>query len=128
VIGICTTRINIWETLMPFKRRVWRLPKSKAHLCHVNGSTARSTFFRDDACWWWVGDLSPVEIFFLSLPYKIIDLSTFLLVFQLQFLFFRFLIFLLCFFVKVLFIFNFILQSQFDISYFFQFDPYSFDF
>jgi hypothetical protein len=64
VIGICTTRVNIWETLVPFKRRVWRLTKFKTHLCHVIGSTARSTFFRDDTCWWWVSDLSPIGLSF----------------------------------------------------------------
>ena len=50
------------------------------------------------------------------------------MVFQLKSLIFLFLVFLLVFFVEVLFVFNFVLQSQFTKYYIFQFGPYYFDF
>jgi hypothetical protein len=51
-------------------------------------------------------------------PFKISELSLYLLRFQLRFLFFWFLIFVLSPFIKFLFVFNFIIQSQFVICFF----------
>jgi hypothetical protein len=47
-----------------------------------------------------------------------------LLIFQLRFLFFWFFIFVLGYFVKVLFVFNSIIQSQFVMYFFFQFGSF----
>jgi hypothetical protein len=70
---------------------------------------------------------------FLSLPpqhsnrsFKILELSSYLFIFQLWSLFFWFLVFVLDPFVKFWLVFNFIIQSQFVICYFFQFGSYFF--
>jgi hypothetical protein len=52
-------------------------------------------------------------------PFKISELSLYLLRFQLRSLFFWFLIFVLSPFIKFFFVFNFIIQSQFVICFFF---------
>ena len=67
-------------------------------------------------------------LFFLFPSPNITTWPSLLLVFQLKSLIFLFLVFLLVFFVEVLFVFNFVLQSQFIKYYIFQFGPYSFDF
>jgi len=59
-----------------------------------------------------------VEFFFLSSPLKIRVWSSLLVIFKFQFLLFKFLIFFLCFFRKVLLVFNFILQSKFMVLFF----------
>jgi len=55
---------------------------------------------------------------FLSLPSKITAWPLLLWVFQLQSLFFLFLIYFLGFFVKILLVFNFIIQSKFMVLFF----------
>jgi hypothetical protein len=67
--------------------------------------------------------LSLTSHFFLSYLLKIIGWFSLLLIFQLWLLFFRYLILFLNHFVKKLFVFNLVLQFQFVIYYFFQFDP-----
>jgi len=73
----------------------------------------------------WFVDGGPFFIF--SLSPKSTAWLFLLLVFQLQFLFFLFLFFILNSFIKVLFVFHFVHQFQFDI-FFLQVDSYSFDF
>jgi hypothetical protein len=68
-------------------------------------------------------------IFFsLSPPSKMTVYSSLYLMFQIQSLFFWFWFWFFCYFLKVLFVFNFFRQFQFDIYYFFQFGPYFFYF
>jgi len=88
---------------------------AKAHpsLCHTSAYGRRWAFFL---------------LFFLFPSPNITTWPSLLLVFQLKSLIFLFLVFLLVFFVEVLFVFNFVLQSQFTKYYIFQFGPYSFDF
>jgi hypothetical protein len=87
------------------------------------------------------GILLSVLIFFISsffswTFYKSFVLSPFshsivvcyIVFFPIRILFFGFLIFFFGFFVKVLLVFNFIIQSKFMVYYFFQLDSYSFDF
>jgi len=61
---------------------------------------------------------------FIFPPLKITGWSSLLLIFQLRFLFFWFFIFVLGYFVKVLFVFNSIIQSQFVMYFFFQFGSF----
>jgi hypothetical protein len=73
----------------------------------------------------WFGDN---KNFFPSLPPNIVVWPSWLLTFQLQFLLFWFLIFGIGSFVKVLFVFNFIIQSQFTKYYILQNAPHFLDF
>jgi len=77
---------------------------------------------------WFVVGESFFSSSFLFSHLKIIVWPSLLLIFQFQSLFFWFIFFVFDPFVKVLFVFNFILQSQFTKNYIFQFDSYSFDF
>jgi len=77
--------------------------------------------------------LLPVTVSFFPLSFlsharKNTDFSFLFLVFQFQSLFFWFLIFILIHFIKVLFVFNLVIQLQFLIWYFFHFGPYYFIF
>jgi hypothetical protein len=77
--------------------------------------------------------LLPVTVSFFPLSFlsharKNTDFSFLFLIFQFQSLFFWFLIFILIHFIKVLFVFNLVIQLQFLIWYFFHFGPYYFIF
>jgi len=103
-----------WKKLLARERSpctsdgVSRWPKISFHC--VIGSAAASSCCWCSACWRrWNRLLSIKFLFnFLSPPYKIIVWFSLLLIFQLPFLFFWFLILVIDFFVKVLFVFNFI--------------------
>jgi len=81
-------------------------------------------------CQRWWSNLSSMDLsfFLFSSLLKITAWSYLLMVFQLQSLFFWFLIFILSSFVEVLFVFNFIIQSQFTKYCIFQFGLYFFYF
>jgi hypothetical protein len=75
-----------------------------------------------NTCRYWLSDLLSMSLFFssfLSPHLKIIVWSSLLLIFQFQSLFFLFIFFSFDPFVKVLFVFNFILRSQFTKNIFF---------
>jgi len=81
---------------------------------------------------WW-SSLTPVDLFFffpssLSPPLKITVCFFWGLTFQLDPLFFWFLSFDFSSFIEVLFVFNFIIQSQFTKYYILQCGPHSLDF
>jgi hypothetical protein len=94
---------------------------SKIPFYHIVGSVTISSFCWCNACLcWWFSLLSADLYFFpyfLSPSLKSIIWPSLLSVFQLQSLFFLFLIFGIDPFVKVLFVFNFIFYSHFTKYY-----------
>jgi len=111
---------------MWYTRRSSKIPFNR-----VVENTVAFFFCWCDMCQRWRDDLLLNCFFFLfflsflenySLTLFVIDISTLVLIFLI------FLIFILGLFIEVLFVFNFIFQSQFIMYYFFQFDSYSFDF
>jgi len=123
---------NTYKVPTHFRWRVWHLLSAKNALppCHWKCRCALFLLvWHIDSdgvvCCQWGFFLSS----FLSSPLKFTVWFSLLLVFQLQSLFFLFLIFILHLLVKVLFI----LISSFNLNFFyilffFQFSPYSFDF
>jgi hypothetical protein len=101
VISACAIRVNMWDAPTCFSKHTWHLLTTKTYLSLCRWKHSCVLFFWGGTCWWWMDSL-----------------VIFLLVFQLQSLLFWFLIFLLGFFVKVLFVFNYILQFQSDIIFY----------
>jgi len=105
---------------------------TKMPLYHIVGSVVVLFFCWCGTCLLCWSDLSPMCLSFLpsilSPPFEITIWPFWLLVFQLQFLFFFISNFYLGCFVEVLYVFDFILQSQFTKYYVFQFGLYFLDF
>lgn len=124
---MCSSCVSVWEVLMVFWWRVWRLLTYKNFLlpCHWNH---RDIFLLGLyvvlVAWRFVASDSFFPPFSLH-PSQIV-----LVIQNFRIFFFWFLIFFLgFFFVKFWFVYNFIIQSQIAICYFLKkFSPYSSDF
>jgi len=112
--GACDALEGAWVASTHFGQRVWSLSTSKNILLSCCWKRRHVLFL---LVWhyrrWWLGfSLVSLSSFIsLSPPLKIIAWHSLLLLFQLQFLFFLFLIFVFSSFLEVLFVFNLILQS-----------------
>ena len=111
------------EAPVKFDQRVQRSQQPKIPFLCVIRNTVESYSYCCNTCQCWWGDLLLVDhsffSSFLSRPLKMTAWPSLLLIFQLQSLFFLFLIFFSLHFIEFLFVFNPILESQFVIYCFF---------
>jgi hypothetical protein len=133
VISTCIARSSMWEVPMTFWHSVCRLLVAKNMIlsCCWNH---RDIFLQMG--WLHSGrgttnsHCGAFFSFFFSLKNHANNSKfhyCFLSYWYFNFGFYSFDFYFLCLFVKVLFVFNFIIQSLFMIYYFLQFSPYSFD-
>jgi hypothetical protein len=121
----------VWEAPVKFDQRVQRSQQPKIPFLCVIRNTVESYSYCCNTCQCWWGDLLLVDhsffSSFLSRPLKMTAWPSLLLIFQLQSLFFLFLIFVFASFYRIFICFQSHPWIPICHILFFQFGPHSFD-